>query len=74
MEYRKLINWYPFVELPDPKIRYLIRDQELDPLAVLWFEDSGTSHLRYLREVPAELEPHILNFMNDRQRLLFGHL
>lgn len=74
MESKKLINSYPFVELPDPKIRYLIRDQKLDPLAVLWFEDSGTPHLRYLREVPAELEPHILSFMNDRQRLLFGHL
>lgn len=72
MEFKKLINSYPFVELPDPKIRYLIRDQKLDPLAVLWFEDSGTPHLRYLREVSVELEPHILSFMNDRQRLLFG--
>lgn len=72
MKTKKLINAYPFVELPDPKIRYLIRDEKLDPLAVLWFEDSGTPHLRYLREVSPELEPHILGFMNDRQRLLFG--
>lgn len=72
MESKKLINWYPFVELPDPKIRYLIRDKNFTPLAVLWFEDSGTPHLRYLSEVSSELEPHILGFMNDRQRLLFG--
>ncbi|MBK8202555.1 MAG: hypothetical protein IPK68_09670 [Bdellovibrionales bacterium] len=72
MKSKKLINAYPFVEMPDPKIRYLIRDEKLDPLAVLWFEDSGTPNLRYLREVSPELEPQILRFMNDRQRLLFG--
>lgn len=44
---KKLIHSYPFVELPDPKIRYLISDEKRDPLAVIWFEDNGTPHLRY---------------------------
>jgi hypothetical protein len=69
---KKLIHSYPFVELPDPKIRYLISDEKRDPLAVIWFEDNGTPHLRYLSEVSPDVEVHIIHFMHDRRRLLFG--
>ena len=73
MSLQEKINYYPFVELPDPKIRYLIRDSAKDPIAVLRFEEDGTPQLRYLKSVPQELEIPILDFMNDRRKLLFGH-
>lgn len=73
MKEKNLINYYPFIELPDPKVRYLIRDSEFIPLAVLWFDDIGTPHLRYLRNIPHEFELPILTFVNDKQRLLFGY-
>jgi hypothetical protein len=73
MSLKEKINWYSFVELPDYKIRYLIRDSVKDPIAVLRFEDDGTPNLRYLKPVPLELEMPILEFMNDRQKLLFGN-
>lgn len=69
---KKLIHSYPFVELPDPKIRYLISDENRDPIALLRFEDDGTPHLRYLREVSPDIEVHIIQFMHDRKQLLFG--
>jgi hypothetical protein len=72
MSQKEKINYYPFVELPDPKIRYLIRNSEKEPIAVLWFGDDGTPKIRYLKPVPPELEIPILDFMNDKQRLLFG--
>lgn len=72
--YRKeKINYYPFVELPDPKIRYLIRDEKREPLAVLRFEDDGTPQLRYLRPVLPAYEALMLELMNDKRRLLFGY-
>ncbi len=69
---KKLIHSYPFVELPDPKIRYLISDEKRDPLAVICFENDGTPHLRYLRETSPDVEVHIIQFMHDRKRMLFG--
>ncbi len=69
---KKLIHSYPFVELPDPKIRYLISDEKRDPLAVIWFEDDGTPQLRYLRDTSTDVEVHIIQFMHDRRQLLFG--
>lgn len=69
---KKLIHSYPFVELPDPKIRYLISDEKRDPIALLWFDDDGTPHLRYLHEVSPDVEVYIIQFMHDRRQLLFG--
>ncbi len=73
MSLKEKINWYPFVELPDYKIRYLIRDSAKDPIAVLRFDDNGTPHLRYLKPVPPGLEIPILDFVNDSRKLLFEH-
>lgn len=72
MSLKEKINWQSFVELPDYKIRYLIRDSAKDPIAVLRFEDDGTPHIRYLKTISPELEIPVLEFMNDRQKLLFG--
>lgn len=69
---KKLIHSYPFVELPDPKVRYLISDENRAPIALIWFEDDGTPHLRYLREVSPAIGIHIIEFMHDRRQLLFG--
>lgn len=72
MNQKEKINYYPFVELPDPKIRYLIRDEKKEPLAVLRFDDDGTPHLRYLRPVSPDYEAPIIALMNEKKRLLFG--
>ncbi len=72
MSLKEKINYYPFVELPDPKIRYLIRNSEKEPIAVLWFDNDGTPKIRYLKPVTPDLEIPILDFMNEKQRLLFG--
>lgn len=71
MNLKEKINWQSFVELPDYKIRYLIQDLAKEPIAVLSFEDDGTPHLRYLKPIPPELEIPILEFMNDRRRMLY---
>ena len=73
MSLKEKINWYPFVELPDYTIRYLIRDSAKEPIAVLRFEDNGTPQLRYLKPVPPDLEIPILEFVNDSRKLLFEH-
>lgn len=72
MKQKEKINYYPFVELPDPKVRYLIRDADMDPLVILRFDDQGVPSLRYLKTVSPEIEVEIVAFMNDKQRLLFG--
>jgi hypothetical protein len=72
MKQKEKINYYPFVELPDPKIRYLIRTLDNEPLAVLRFEDDGTPRIRYLRSITADEEIPIIQLMNEKRRLLFG--
>lgn len=72
MNQKEKINYYPFVELPDPKIRYLIRDEKKEPIAVLRFDDDGTPQLRYLRPVSPDYEAPMLDLMNEKRRLLFG--
>lgn len=72
MSKKEKINYYPFVELPDPKVRYLIRDFEQIPIAILWFEDNGTPNIRYLKPIPIELEIPIFGFINEKRKLLFG--
>lgn len=73
MNQKERINYYPFVELPDPKIRYLIRDEKKEPLAVLRFDDDGTPQLRYLRPVSPDYEALMLALMNEKKRLLFDY-
>jgi hypothetical protein len=72
MSQKEKINYYPFVELPDPKIRYLIRDEKSEPIAVFRFDDDGTQQLRYLRPVSPDYEAPMLDLMNEKRRLLFG--
>ncbi len=72
MNQKEKINYYPFVELPDPKIRYLIRDEKKEPIAVLRFDDDGTPQLRYLRPVSPDCEATLLDLMDEKRRLLFG--
>lgn len=72
MKQKEKLNCYPFVELPDPKVRYLIRTHEYEPIAVLRFDDDGTPRIRYLRPITPDEELPLIDFMNDKQRLLFG--
>lgn len=72
MKNKDLINYYPYVELPDPKVRYLVRDKELRPLALVFFDDRGTPSVRVLAEYSTEIELSILAFTIEKQRLLFG--
>lgn len=72
MKQKEKISYYPFVELPDPRIRYLIRNQDKEAIAVLRFNDDSTPQLRYLKSISPELELHIIELMNEKRRLLFG--
>lgn len=69
---KEKISYYPFVELPDPKIRYLIRNQQNEAVGVLWFDDDSTPHVRYLGSVNPEEEIQIIELINEKRRLLFG--
>lgn len=62
-----------FVELPDPKIRYLIWDNDHDHLAVLSFEDDGTPQIKYYASVSPEVEIYVLRLIRETQRHLYGY-
>lgn len=69
---KEKISYYPFVELPDPKVRYLIRNQQNEPMAILCFDDDSTPHVRYLVPISPEQELSIIELMHEKRRLLFG--
>ena len=58
--------------MPDPKVRYLIRNQQKEAIAILRFDDDSTPQIRYLGPVSPEEELPIIELMNEKRRLLFG--
>lgn len=69
---KEKISYYPFVEMPDPNVRYLIRNQQKEAIAILRFDDDSTPQIRYLGPVSPEEELPIIELMNEKRRLLFG--
>ena len=69
----KSLHHTPFVELPDPKIRYLIWDNDNDHLVFLSFEDDGTPKIEYFACVSSDVELYILRLIRETQRHLYGY-
>lgn len=72
MNQKEKINFYSFVDLPDPKVRYLICGDDKDLIAVAWFADDGTSTIEYKKPVSPDLEIYILTSINERRRYFYG--
>lgn len=69
---KEKINSYPYVDLPDPIIRYLISDENREAIAMLRFEEDGTPHVRYLKPVSDAYEFLILELISEKRRWLFN--
>lgn len=72
MAKKERIIVFPFVEVPDYLVRYLVCDEDKEPIALVRFSNDGTPIIRYLKCITHEYDELVVIFAYEKRRLNFG--
>lgn len=72
MNKKERITAIPFVELPDYLVRYLVCDEEQEPIALVRFLEDGTPIIQYLKCLTHEYDELVVVFAYEKRRSNFG--
>lgn len=72
MNKKERITAFPFVELPDYLVRYLVCDEEQEPIGIVRFLEDGTPIIQYLKCLNHEYYELVVVFAFEKRRINFG--